>query len=147
MAYSGDPLAKSSDPSFVPGDPNQDLLGLDVYDRDGEKVGTVEDLYVGGEERKVRFLEVAAGGFLGIGKRYFLIPLEAVIDASENRLSIDQSRERVMVAPDLHVDKAPTADYLRDAYGHYGYPPPLGPPFRGPPAPGDETGVVAACPQ
>jgi sporulation protein YlmC with PRC-barrel domain len=93
MAHNGDPLVKLSDSSLVLGDPNQNLRGLGVYDRDEEKVGTVEDLYVGGEERKVRFLEVGAGGFLGIGKRYFLIPLEAVTDASENRVSIDQSRD------------------------------------------------------
>ena len=129
MAHNEGPLVKLSDSSFILEDPDQDLRGLDVYDGDGEKVGIVEDFYVDGEERKVRFLEVAAGGFLGIGKKHVLIPLEAVTDASENRVSLDQSRTRVMGAPDLHVDTAPTADYLRDVYGYYGYPPPLGAPF------------------
>src|SRR5918994_1676606 len=42
------------------------LLDGDVYDRDGEKIGTVKDLYVDTEDEDVRFLEVGAGGLFGI---------------------------------------------------------------------------------
>ncbi len=58
MAHNEASLVKLSGSSFILEDPNQDLRGLNVYDRDGEKVGIVEDFYVDGEERKVRFLEV-----------------------------------------------------------------------------------------
>ena len=34
------------------------LLDGDVYDRDGEKIGTVKDLYVDTEDEEVRFLDV-----------------------------------------------------------------------------------------
>jgi sporulation protein YlmC with PRC-barrel domain len=129
-------LVKLSDSAFVLEDPNQDLRGLDVYDRDGQKVGTVEDFYVDPEERNVRFLEVGAGGFLGIGEKHFLIPIEAVRGANEDTVSIDQSRERVLGAPDFRVDTAPTADYVRHIYGYYGYPAPLGLPFAMPAHPG-----------
>jgi hypothetical protein len=54
-----------------------------------------------------------------------LIPVEAVRDANEDKVSTDQSRERVLGAPDCRVDTAPTADYLHDIYYHYGYPPRL----------------------
>jgi sporulation protein YlmC with PRC-barrel domain len=129
-------LVKLSGSGFILEDPSQDLRGLDVYDPDGQTVGSVEDFYVDLEERKVRFLEVGTGGFLGIGEKHFLIPIEAVRDANEDRVSIDLSRERVLGAPDFRVDTAPTADYLRDIYGHYGYPVPLGPPFTIPAHPG-----------
>ena len=46
-------------------DRSQDIRGLDVYDRDGNQIGTVKDLYADLEERKVRFLDVGAGGLLG----------------------------------------------------------------------------------
>jgi hypothetical protein len=39
---------------------------------------SVEDLYIDRQEREVRFLEVGAGGFLGIGEGRFLVPVEAV---------------------------------------------------------------------
>lgn len=39
------------------------LLDGDVYDRDGEKIGTVKDLYVDTEDEDVRFLDVGGGAF------------------------------------------------------------------------------------
>ncbi len=129
-------LVKLSDSGFVLEDPSQDLRGLDVYDPNGKKVGTIGEFYVDGEERKVRFLEVGTGGFLGIGEKHFLIPIEAVRDANEDRVSIEQSRESVLGAPDFRVDTAPTADYLRGIYGYYGYPPDGGAMAPGPWPPG-----------
>jgi sporulation protein YlmC with PRC-barrel domain len=46
----------------------QDILELEVYDIGGEQVGRVEDLYVERDTRLPRFLDVSAGGFLGMGK-------------------------------------------------------------------------------
>ncbi len=57
-------LVKLSDTELRLQEPEQDIRGLDVYDSDGNQIGTVEDLYVDLEERKVRFLDVGAGGFL-----------------------------------------------------------------------------------
>ena len=48
--------------------PLQDLRGLDVYNNNGEQIGSVEDLYVDQKAQFPRFLDVGAGGFLGIGK-------------------------------------------------------------------------------
>jgi sporulation protein YlmC with PRC-barrel domain len=137
-------LVRLSDFDFVLEDPDQDLRGRDVYDQDGQKVGTVGDFYVDPGERKVRFLDVGVGGFLEIGKKHFLIPVEAVRDMNEDRVSIDQSRQRVLGAPDFRVDTAPTADYLHDIYAYYGSPAPLGPLVRDACAPGGDAPVVAA---
>ena len=139
MAHSGATLVKLSCSSLVLQDPGQDLRGLDVYDQNGQKIGTVEDLYVDEVAQNVHFLEVGAGGFLGIGRKYVLIPCEAITDASENRVSIDRTRKRVMGAPGLNADRAPQADYPRDLYGYHGYPPPLGPPFGLPVHPGMDS--------
>ena len=38
-----------------------DLRGKDVYDVQGQRIGSVEDLYIERKEREVRFLEVGAG--------------------------------------------------------------------------------------
>jgi sporulation protein YlmC with PRC-barrel domain len=51
-------------------EPWHDIRQLDVYDIDGEQIGSVEDLYVDREARLPRFLSVSAGGFLGMGKRH-----------------------------------------------------------------------------
>jgi sporulation protein YlmC with PRC-barrel domain len=44
----------------------------DVYAAEGQRMGSVSDLYIDPEDREVRFLEVGTGGFLGIGKKRFL---------------------------------------------------------------------------
>ena len=49
-------------------EPLQDLRGLDVYNSNGEQIGSVEDLYVDQKAQFPGFLDAGAGGFLGIGK-------------------------------------------------------------------------------
>ncbi len=100
----------------------QDIRGLDVYDRDGREIGSVEDLYVDREERKVRFLDVGAGGFLGIGEKHFMIPVEAVVGVDGDGITVEQGREKVTGSPPFDTNVVPRADYQRGIYDHYGYP-------------------------
>ena len=100
----------------------QDIRELDIYDINGEQIGSVEDLYVDREAHIPRFLDVAAGGFLGIGKKHFLIPVEEVSrDVGEERATVNQSRDKVVGAPDFDPDEVPKADVQRAIYAYYGY--------------------------
>jgi sporulation protein YlmC with PRC-barrel domain len=103
------------------------LLDSDVYDRDGERIGTVKDLYVDTEEGEVRFLDVGAGGFLGIGEKHFMIPMEAVTDTSGGGVMMDQSREKVEGSPDLDTKGVPEDAYQQEVYDYYGYSNPRSP--------------------
>jgi sporulation protein YlmC with PRC-barrel domain len=116
-------LVKFSDSDFRLSERWEDIRGKDVYDVNGDEVGSVKDLYVEPEERDVRFLDVGAGGFLGIGDKHFMVPVEAITDVSEDRVTISQGREKVMGAPDFDTDVVPEAAYQREVYGYYGYPP------------------------
>ncbi len=121
-------LMKLSDTNFRLEEPQQDIRGLDVYDYEGNEIGSVEDLYIDTEERKVRFLDVGAGGFLGIGEKHFMIPVEAVWEVGEEGVTIAQDTEKVMSSPPFDTDVVPpTADYQREIYGYYGYTPTWGP--------------------
>ncbi len=121
-------LVKLEDSGFVLEDRAQDLRGLVVYDRDGKEIGSVEGLYVDTEERAVRFLDVGAGGFLGLGEKHFMIPVEAVTDVGEEGVTIEHGREKVTGSPPFDTDVVPpTTDYQRDVYGYYGYAPAWGP--------------------
>lgn len=101
----------------------QDVRGLHVYDSNGEQIGSVENLYVDEEKREVRFLDVAAGGFLGIGEKHFLIPVEAVTEVGEDSLTVDRSRQKVVDSPPFDTSVMPRASYQRDIYDYYGYSP------------------------
>ena len=99
-----------------------DLRDKRVFALDDEEIGTVKDLYLDEDEREVRYLEVGAGGFLGIGQRLFLIPIEAVSGMSAERVTLNQSREKVLGSPEFapgHV----LEDHDRRALSrHYGFP-------------------------
>ena len=104
-------------------EPWQDIRELDVYDTHGEQIGSVEDLYVDRHARVPRFLDVSAGGFLGIGKKHFLIPVEEVSRdvGEEERVTVNQSRDKVVGSPDFDPDEVLRADVQRAIYAYYGY--------------------------
>ena len=119
-------LVRLSDSGLVLEDRTQDVRGLDVYDRDGDQLGTVEDLYADAEERKVRFLDVGAGGFLGLGEKRFLIPVEAVSEVREDGVVVvDQKRRKVAESPLFDADVVPQPPHQDEIYKYYGYLPPL----------------------
>ena len=72
---------------------DDDIRGRTVKDVDGEDLGTVKDLLVDEAEKRVRFLEVASGGFLGIGQDTSLIPVDAISAITDDEVKIAQSRE------------------------------------------------------
>ena len=114
-------LVKLGNSGFVLENRAQDIRGLDVYDRDGKEIGSVESLYVDPAEQEVRFLDVGAGGFLGVGEKHFLIPVEAITNIDGEGVTIDQGRGKVTDSPALPTNVVPAVDYQRGVYDYYGY--------------------------
>ncbi|WP_298459878.1 PRC-barrel domain-containing protein [uncultured Cellulomonas sp.] len=106
----------------------QDVRGLAVVDRDGEDIGTVDELLVDEGEHRVRFLEVGSGGFLGIGEEKRLIPVDAV-KAIDERVHVDTTRSLIAASPpyDPDVARASPEDFFGGLYGYYGVAPYWGP--------------------
>ena len=103
-------------------EPWQDLRGLDVYDVNDDKVGSVEDVYVDREQRHARLLDVSAGGVLGVGKKHFLVPVEDVKrDLDGDRLTVEHPKEKVMESPEFDPDDGPRSDLQRAVYAYYGH--------------------------
>ena len=100
----------------------EDIRGLNVKDKDGEDLGQIDALLIDDAEKKVRFLVVASGGFLGIGKEKSFIPVEAITRIADE-VTIDQSRELVAGAPGYDPELVDEASYYEDVYGYYGYMP------------------------
>jgi len=121
-------LVRMGESHFVPANPEDDVRGKDVYDAGGQRVGSVEDLYFDPKEREVRFLEVGAGGFLGIGEKRFLVPVEAVVEVAEEWVAIEPGRKKVdgpapfdtkVVLPPATEDRR-AEDYASPPYGDAG---------------------------
>ena len=72
--------------------------------------------------RAPRFLDVSAGGFLGIGKKHFLIPVEEVSrEVSEERVTVNWDREKVLDSPELDPEEVPNEDFQRAIRAYYGH--------------------------
>jgi sporulation protein YlmC with PRC-barrel domain len=90
--HAGMGLVRLSDSDFVPQNPEDDLRGKEVYDPEGQRIGGVKVLYIDHREREMRFLQVSAGGFLGMGEKPLLVPVEAVVEVAEDWLTIELGR-------------------------------------------------------
>src|SRR5215207_3401954 len=113
MEHAQPDLVKFSDSDIRIEERWQDIRDLDVYDINGEQIGTVEDLYLEPAAGVPRFLVVSAGGMLGLGKKHFLVPVEEV--------SRDVGAERVTRSPNFEPEAVLKADVqhaIRAYYGH-----------------------------
>jgi sporulation protein YlmC with PRC-barrel domain len=129
-------LVKLGDTDLTVADPLEDIRGRTVVDRGGEEIGHVDALLIDDRDNKVRFLQVAAGGFLGIGERTFLIPVDAVVRVDADRVAVHQTRERIVGSPAYDPDLAYDREYYGGLSGYYGYAPYWGPGYVYPEYPG-----------
>lgn len=127
-------LVPLSDTDLVVAGDDADVRGRTVVDRNGDEIGEVDGLLVDTDEKRVRFLQIGSGGFLGIGERKQLVPVDAVTRVGDEEVTIDKDREHVAGAPvyDPQLEQARDRGYYEGLYGYYGYPPFWGPGYRYP---------------
>ena len=113
-------LSKLSDTGQTVANADDDIRGRNVKAKDGEDLGTVDDLLIDDQERKVRFLRVEHGGFLGFGETKSFIPVDAITRITKDDVFIDRSREQVAAAPRYDPDLVSQMGFYGDLYGHYG---------------------------
>lgn len=104
-------------------DTSSDIRGRSVKIRAGEDIGKVDDLLIDPREDEVRFLVVASGGFLGLGKSKSFIPVEAITKVTDDAVHIDQSREKVAGAPAYDPELVNDMVYHERIFSHYGFNP------------------------
>ncbi len=91
--------------------------GYEVYDRHGEKIGKVDDLFVD-ENDQPEYIGVKMG-FLGT--RSTLIPWEvARVDENDRRIEISVDKATAKEGPSFDDDENITPEYEERVYSHYG---------------------------
>jgi sporulation protein YlmC with PRC-barrel domain len=127
-------LVRLDDTDLTVAKPEEDVRGLTVVGSDGEEIGKVHALFVDADERRVRLLDVESGGLLGLGAEHRLIPVDAVVQVSDERVTIGRSRAEIAKAPgyDPDLEELKPADDLNDLYGYYGMTPFWTPGYRYP---------------
>lgn len=104
-------------------DPATDVRGRTVVDRDGRRIGRIDDLLIDDQAHHVLFLRVAEGGFLGLGATHYLVPVQAVVAVHPDRVQIDRWRGGMGNVPLYDPDLAPLPAYYGNVYGWWGFPP------------------------
>ena len=69
-----------------PRPPQRELRERSVFDPEGSLIGHVANVYVD-DDGRFRFVEVAVGGFMGLGKKHHLVPVEALAEAEPGSIS------------------------------------------------------------
>jgi sporulation protein YlmC with PRC-barrel domain len=112
-------LVELNDVGETVADKDEDIRGRHVIDKDGQELGKIDALLIDDKEQKVRFLQVESGGFLGLGERKSLIPIDAIVSIDANEVHIDQTGATVAAAPTYDPELV-EPQVFEDIYGHYG---------------------------
>ncbi|MFT4100889.1 MAG: PRC-barrel domain-containing protein [Burkholderiaceae bacterium] len=96
--------------------------GTNVYNPDGEKLGSIDTLMIDKVSGKVRYAVMEFGGFLGIGSDRYPLPWESMkYDVALGGYVVSVSRDQLERAPRYEQSAVPeyTDEYGRKVYDHY----------------------------
>jgi len=102
------------------------VSGTDVYNMDGEKLGTVEDIMIDKVSGKAIYAVMGFGGFLGIGEKQHPLPWSTLTyDPQKEGFVVNLDRRKLEAAPTFDPDDEAfswTPDYGRRVDQYYGAP-------------------------
>jgi hypothetical protein len=105
-----------------PAPPQRELRQKSVLDSRDRVMGTVANLYVDEDSRELRFVDVVTSGFLGLGRKHHLVPVEAIADQGPGAITLGVDQQTVESAPRFANPHAgPDEELQRATREHYGY--------------------------
>jgi hypothetical protein len=116
--------------SRVATDETGDLISSDkvegtaVYNRGGEKLGSIHSVMIDKRSGKVAYAVMSFGGFLGIGDRYHPLPWNALTyDSRQGGYIVDLDRSMLEGAPSYSTGEMPDwndREWSRQVQDYYG---------------------------
>jgi sporulation protein YlmC with PRC-barrel domain len=99
---------------------SKSILGDKVQNPAGEQLGVIKDIMIDLETGKIDYFVIEFGGFLGIGIKYFAIPLSRLkVDPENKRFIFDQTREALTNAPGFDIDHWPDTNIHLEEVNEY----------------------------
>jgi len=99
------------------------VIGTDVKDTSGSKIGKVEDVVLDKQSNNIMFAVVGFGGFLGMSEKYHPLPWESLnYDMDEGAYIVNYTRAQLEAAPAGSIDELTRDDgrQVRDrTYEYY----------------------------
>ena len=105
------------------------MIGDKVVNTAGEELGEMKELMIDLDMGRIAYAVLSFGGILGMGKKLFAIPWEALtLDTDRHVFILAVDKELLEKAPGFDKDNWPDnakyeAGWLLDVYDYYGYPP------------------------
>jgi len=96
--------------------------GTAVYDKNGDRLGSIYNFMVDKKSGKVEYAVMSFGGFLGIGEDYYPLPWSKLTyDPDEGGYVVDITKEQLKNAPRYRADDEPAFDraYDQEVHAHY----------------------------
>ena len=122
-------MAFDTDSNTIARDETHDLISSDkvegtaVYNRQGEKLGTVTSFMVGKRNGRVQYAVLSFGGLFGMGEKFYPLPWDTLTyDTDKGGYLVDIDKDRIEGAPSYDRGNEPTYDraFGERVYGHYG---------------------------
>ncbi len=91
------------------------LMGKNIYNDAGQKVGGVEDLIIS-PDKKLSYVIVGAGGFLGVGRHDVAFPVSQIEDKAGKLVMAGATKEMVKSMPQFAYAAQTPDTTKRDAF-------------------------------
>jgi stress response protein YsnF len=91
------------------------MRGVDVYSTDGDKLGSIEEIYVDEQTNTPEWLGLGAGL---LGSKRVLVPVKGV-NIREDSITVPYSKDQVKDTPDIDTDDV-SQETEAQLYAHYG---------------------------
>ena len=81
------------------------LLGSHVYNKNGDKIGSVDDIVIS-SDNSVSFAVISVGGFLGMGSRHVAVPANLFKANEKGQILLPKaSKDELMALPEFQYAK------------------------------------------
>jgi len=97
--------------------------GVSVYNPNGDKLGTVENIFIDKVSGQAEFATMAFGGILGMGEKHYPLPWSVLTyDTGKDGFVVALEKETLEGAPGYDKSRFSTSDYgwREEVSGYYG---------------------------
>lgn len=130
MAFESDTITRNENrQGEIAHDETTNLIASDkvedtpVFNREGEKLGTIKNFMVGKRTGRVEYAVLSFGGLFGMGERYHPLPWDVLdYDTGKGGFVVDIDKEQLKSGPSFERGEEPNFDrqYGETVYTHYG---------------------------
>jgi sporulation protein YlmC with PRC-barrel domain len=84
------------------------IIGDHVHNLTGDKLGKINDIMIDLFAGKIEYVVIEIGGFLGIGEKYFAVPIGLLrVDSKNEGFILEQTKEAIYAAPGFDKEHWP----------------------------------------